>query len=348
MNLLNYFVLGFALVLVILIIYLIIKQRDQMQRLNSSISEQNLKNQLFISELGRDLGDSFTDKFYYLNKSLDEGLHSSNETLNTNLNLNLKNIDEAFKEVAEKITKIETSAQVTIGIKDEISKLNSILSNQKLRGNFGEHQLKHILGLVYSDNINFYQFQKQLSNGKIADCVMSMPDGRNICIDSKFILKNYERICESKDEKEVKFYTNELTKDIKKQIIDIASKYIIPKETADFAILFIPSEAVFVFVCSKIKDILEFANENSIFLASPTTLMSLLYSLKILTKDERITQNAQMIKDEMGTLLTKFKIHIKHAEMLENYAAKVHNQAKILNENSKSMKESFDKFSTIG
>lgn len=351
MNELIYIILIVMLVLVIFFIILLFKQRtylqNQIETLLININKQSQENQNFVSELSKDLGDNFVDKFYYLNKSIGNDMANYNQLLSSSLNSKISNIDEIFKNMLDKISKIENSAQLSLGIKDEIIKLNRIFSNQKLRGTFGEQQLEKVIELTYGDNKNFYELQKKLSNGKIADCILKVKDDKLICIDSKFPLLNYQKFCSSIDEKEQNFYKNELKKDMKKHINDVSSKYIIQDETTDYAVIFIPSEAVFVFVCSNMDDIMDYANKSCVFLSSPTTLMSLLYSLRLFIRDENIAKNVKTIKNEILVLNSQFQTHLKYCELLDNQVEKLHKQIKFLKEDSQKIQSSFDNFKNL-
>lgn len=331
-----YIVILLLVILIFAMVFFILSQKEETRARNLEILS-------LINEFGRDLGDKFSDKFYYLNKSLGDELGKNDN----NLNLNLKSIDTTFKNVLEKVAKIENSSLINTQIRDEINHLNKILSNQKLRGNFGEYQLEKILEFLYGENKNFYEFQKTLSNSKIIDCAVYLKNRKILPIDSKFPLANYERIINSTDEKEVKFYQNELFKDMKKHILDISSKYIITGETSEFGVLFIPSEAVFVYVCSHLPQTIEFATKNSVFIASPTTISSLIFVIRLFTRDEIMARNLTEIRNEMLILSQKFATHSKHLALFENHAAKMHDQIKILNKNAKDITESFEKFTKL-
>lgn len=303
---------------------------------------QNQKQQSFLNALSENFSDNLSDKIYYFGKNIGDNIDKTNR----NLNSNLQNIDTIFKNVLEKIAKIENSANLNLQIKDEISKLNKIMSNQKLRGNFGEYQLERVLSFVFGENHAFYELQKSLPNGKIADCALYF-GGKILCIDSKFLLNNFEKICESKDKNELKFYEKELSKDIKKQIGNIAEKYIISGFTLDYAVLFIPSEAVFVYVNSNLSEILEYATSRSIFIASPSTILALFSTIKLFIRDEKIAQNSQNIKNSVLDLRKEFENFAKNIEILEKYAAKFHEQSEILNKKSKKISQKLENFADL-
>lgn len=254
--------------------------------------EQDFR-QFYIAqnEQALNLQDSFIDRFYMLNTSLNSSLSKTNELLLGSL----KNIDDGFKVVGQKVASIEHLGE----LKQSVEQLGRIFSSQKLRGKYGEIELERILELSYAAPGAHYALQKQLGNGKIADCVLYMSAGW-LCIDSKFPLENFWRLSEAQDDKAALSYEKEFEKDIKKHITDIATRYILPPQTMPYAIAFIPAEAVYVRACS--LGLLEFGLERKIFLASPSTLLALCYSFCLLKKDEAIARDAIKLRGELAGL----------------------------------------------
>ena len=314
--------------------------------LQEKLSAQDAKSSAEFFKLSQDLKDGFTDKFYYFNKALSEGLQRQNSALSSNLN----SLQQGFSGVAQNLARMGEQNKASLQVRDEISRLNAILGNVKLRGNFGEYQLERILTMLYGQNSAFYELQKHLPNGKIADCALHIGSDRILCIDSKFPLSSYERIVAAsaaKDAVALASAQKELASDMKKQISDIAAKYIAPPQTADFAVLFLPSEAVFVYACEKLPQVLELSAQSGVFLASPTTLLALLGTIRAFLKDEALAANIKSVKDEIYALSKEFETHAKHAALLQSYAAKFNEQAEILNKNARSLKARFDKLSEI-
>lgn len=314
--------------------------------LQERLSAQDAKSGAELFKLNQDLMDGFTDKFYYLNKSLSEGLQRQNSALSSNLS----SLEQGFKGVVQNLALMSEQNKASLQVRDEISRLNAILGNVKLRGNFGEYQLERILSMLYGQNAAFYELQKHLPGGKIADCALHVGKDKILCIDSKFPLSSYEKIMAAsaaKDATALAGAQKELASDMKKHIADIAAKYIAPPQTTEFAVLFLPSEAVFIYVCEKLPQVPELGAQNGVFLASPTTLLALLGTIRVFLKDEALAANIKSAKDEIYALGKEFETHAKHAALLQSYAAKFCEQAEILNKNAKSLKARFDKISEI-
>nr|WP_315004588.1 DNA recombination protein RmuC [uncultured Campylobacter sp.] len=139
----------------------------------------------------------------------------------------------------------------------------------------------------------------------------------------------------------------QLASDMKKHAADIAEKYIIPPLSTEFAVLFVPSEAVFVYVCEKLPQVLEYCAQIGIFAASPTTLLALLGTIRTFVKDEVLAQNIKSVKDEIYALKSDFEAHAKYATSLQTYADKLAAQAELLNKNAKSLEARFERFSEL-
>lgn len=243
------------------------------------------------------LSDTLIDRFYMLNSSLSKSQQSTQELLQNSL----KNIDEGFKIVREKVAGIEHLGEMRESI-DEFSK---IFSSQKLRGNFGEFELERVLSVGFGASSGLYELQHRLSNSRIADCALKLADGEIVCIDAKFPLENYKRMIDANDEASIKALAKEFEKDVKKHIADISSRYILPPETLEYAVMFVPAQALFLSITENFG-LLEYALERGVFIASAGTLMPLIYSLKLLTKDANLAKHANEVKAELARLAAEF------------------------------------------
>ena len=343
----------FAALVLALLIALVLQNR-RISDANSALSEllserltaQSAKASAELFKLNQSLNDGFNDKLYYLNRSLGEGLQRQNSALSENLS----SLDRGFKDIAENLARMSEQNKTSLQVRDEIARLNAILGNVKLRGNFGEYRLERILSMIYGQNAAFYELQKHLPNGRIADCALHIVKEKILCIDSKFPLQSYEKIIAasaSNDAAALASADKQLASDMKKHAADIAEKYIIPPLSTEFAVLFVPSEAVFVYVCEKLPQVLEYCAQIGIFAASPTTLLALLGTIRTFVKDEALAQNIKSVKDEIYALKSDFETHAKYATALQTYADKLAAQAELLNKNAKSLKAHFERFSAL-
>ncbi len=215
----------------------------------------------------------------------------------------------------------------------DIQSMNRVMTNTKQRGNWGEYQLEHLLGLYAGQNPEVFEMQYTLTNGKIADAVFHLPNNHKVlCIDSKFPMENYVEMNEDEENKE--YYFRQFKQNMKKHIDDIADKYI-TSQTMNQAILFIPSEAIYQFVCAKCEDIMSYALKKHVFLTSPTTLIGITFTLISSTKDfyrashlEEIEENLLLLQEDVHRLVTRSEKAEKSLESLMNQFHGVSTSAK--------------------
>lgn len=345
---LDYIIVLLIFVLFIFVVVFVIYNRQNTvqieqlkQLLNQNLNQNSKINEDLKStqtEIALSLQDVFIDRFYMLSSSLN-GTHQNMQNIIEN---KFGNIDEKFNTVAQKIAGIEHLSN----LKSSVDELNKIFSSNKLRGTFGEIELEKVLSFTYGENSDFYELQKQLSNGKIADCVLHVGNGSIVCIDSKFPLENFNRMNVAINKDEINFYKKEFEKNIKKHIIDISQRYIIPPFTLEYAIVFIPAEAVYIKACS--MSILEFGLKHGVFIASPSTLMALIYSLKLLYKDISIAKHIKELRLEFVSLLNEFSSYESSKLSMQKSLQKASNELSNLDNKANLIISKLKKLSTQG
>ena len=200
----------------------------------------------------------------------------------------------------EAIDKAQTKIEKLSG---DVLSLQDILSNKQTRGAFGEIQLQEIVAHALPPDA--YAFQATLSNGKRADCLIHLPNPPGpIVIDSKFPLEAYEKLRAAENEAQLKQAARELRLALATHIQHIAERYIIEGETADSALLFLPSEAVYAELHAHFADVVRAGFEARVWIVSPTTAMAVLNTMRGVMKDARMRKEASRIRRELG-LLTK-------------------------------------------
>lgn len=258
--------------------------------------------------------DTLSDKFHMLSSSLSSSQNNAHKILQQSL----KNIDDGFKSVGEKVASLEHLGDMRASI-DAFSK---IFSSQKLRGQFGEFELDRVLSVGFGGAGRFYELQHRLENGRIADCVLRLSENEMVCIDAKFPLENYRRMVDASDESEIQKAAKDFEKDVKKHIADISSKYILPPSTLEYAIMFVPAQAVFLNICEN-DGLLEYALDRGVFIASSTTLLALTYSLKLLARDANLAKHAKELKLELAALSKDFSEYESSRQSLSKALKKV-------------------------
>lgn len=326
------FLVGF-----LLLAFLLFKQKESFDLKILELHKFMMENSTKQESFANDMSDAVIDRFFMMSKNISQTL-SSTQTNSAN---SLNSLDMKFSAILNKMSDLESSNSSVSLLKDEIIKLNKIFSNPKLRGNFGEFELEKILRLSYGENSKFYELQKSYPSGVRVDAALRIKDELFLPIDSKFPLTNYLEIYENGSD--TKLFMN----DMKKHINDISTKYISPPNTTEFAIMFMPSEAIFVYVCENLDEILEYAYKKGVFISSPTTIMSLLYSLSVFLKDEQISKNTKVIKQEIYELSNEFKNFRKQNRQALNYATKLRDAIVLIDENSENIADRFDKVANL-
>ena len=179
---------------------------------------------------------------------------------------------------------------------NDMHDINVIMTNTKKRGTFGEYQLYHILSLYCGDNSHIFESQYHLSNGKIGDAALHLPGNTKVLIiDSKFPMENYLKIVDNP--KDISYH-NEFKKNVKKHIDDISNKYI-TEETLEEAVMFIPSEAIYLYLCDECADLYDYAHNKKVLMTSPSTLMGVVFTLINITKDFNRSENIKEIEQRI-------------------------------------------------
>lgn len=221
-------------------------------------------------------------------------------------------IEKEFDYVLEQVNQLRKEQSVSLQSMQQVShtiqSMNRVMTNTKARGNWGEYQLDMLLSIYAGSNPNIYSTQYTLSNGKIADAILHIPNSDKVlCIDSKFPMENYLRLDDARDESVFRAFKS----NVKKHIDAISTKYI-NMETMNQAILFIPSEAIYQFICANCEDTLNYALSKHVLITSPTTLVGVIYTLLASTKDfyranhiKEIEKNILLLQEDMNRLVTR-------------------------------------------
>ncbi len=277
--------------------------------MGKNIAENNEKLNKDINEFKNSLNSQIKADFKGLNEEIDKQLTKINNRVEERLNEGFKKTNETFNSVLERITKIDEAQKKIDQLSTDIVDLQSVLTDKKSRGTFGEVQLKQILTSIFGENNKkIFELQKQLSNKNVIDAIIHGPAPLgDICIDSKFPLENYRKMVDRKlPESERSIASKKFKDDVKKHINDISSKYIIPGETSEQAIMFIPAEAVFAEINAYHSDLIEYSQTKKVSITSPTTIMSMLTIVQAILRDIERDKHAKVIQNELGKLANDF------------------------------------------
>ena len=218
---------------------------------------------------------------------LDEGFKKTNDTF-INVMTRLATIDEAQKKID--------------GLTTNMMSLQELLGDKRSRGAFGEVQLDALVRNILPAGA--YAMQHTLSNNNRVECVLHLPPPTGmVAVDSKFPLENYHRMFDrDTNETERGLAQKQFRSDLKKHIDDISGKYILPPETCDGAVMFIPAEAVFAEIHAYMPDVVDYAMQRRVWIVSPTTLMAVLNTARAVLKDVETREQVHIIKHELSKL----------------------------------------------
>ena len=304
----DYIIIGLLVVLIILTVISLFKNINE-----SNITERLGKLEVsmmkeignFKNDLSRDLNDDFTK----LNEGVEKRLLFINDKVNERLDQNFEKTNKTFQNVIERLSRIDEAQKKIDNLSGDIISLQSILTDKKTRGIYGEVNLKHILVSVFGErNDNIYRLQYTFSTGVIADSVLFAPEPLGtICIDSKFPLEHYQAMVDKRLTSEMRDkYEKMFRMDMKKHIDAIADKYIIPGETSNQAILFLPAEAIFAEINAYHTDIINYAYRKHVWITSPTTLVSTLTVIEMIIKNIERDKYTRVIHEELNKLGLEF------------------------------------------
>ncbi len=225
---------------------------------------------------------------------------------------------ESLTQLQERLATIDKAQTNIEKLSGDVLTLQDILSNKQTRGAFGEIQLTDIVSKALPSDS--YTMQHTLSNGKRADCLIHLPNPPGpICIDSKFPLEAYEALRNAGSDWEVNEAAKFLRTSVKKHIKDISEKYILDGETADGALMFLPSEAVYAELHANFPELVRDGFTARVWIVSPTTCMATLHTMRAILKDARMREQAGAIRKALKQLHRDVEIIGEKAGKLETH-----------------------------
>ena len=234
-------------------------------------------------------------------KHVESRLEEIQKSISSSLSGSSVKTAQTLGELQQRLQTIDKAQTNIEKLSGEVLGLQEILSNKQARGIFGEIQLKDIVSKALPSDS--YDFQFTLSNGKRADCIIYLPEPQgNIVIDSKFPLEAYNSMITNTNEVDRNRNIQQFQSSIKTHIKDISEKYIIEGETADGAILFLPSEAIYAELHANFSKLVNEGFESRVWIVSPTTLMATLNTMRAILKDERLRRQTSRIRAELDLL----------------------------------------------
>lgn len=237
-----------------------------------------------------------------IKRNMNERLDAVGKRVGDSLEQSREKTGESLEKLKERLAVIDEAQKNITDLSGQMVGLQDILSNKQARGAFGEIQLNDLVSNILPPSA--YEFQATMDNGRRADCLIKLPNPPgSIVVDAKFPLESYHRLHDAENETIFKKAQSLFKADIQKHVKDIAEKYIINGVTAESALMFLPSEAVYAELHANYSDVVEKSYRAKVWIVSPTTLMATLNTVRAVLKDARMREQAGIIQKHVTTLL---------------------------------------------
>jgi len=236
-----------------------------------------------------------------LQQTVHDRLDAVTARLGESMQMSTKHTAEHLQQLHARLAVIDGAQKNITDLASQVTSLQTVLANKQSRGAFGQARME----MIIQDGLpkDCYEFQATLTNRARPDCVVHLPDGPSLVIDAKFPLEAVTAFREAKNEDERKLAIARVRADIAKHIGDIAAKYLIPGETQDMALMFVPSESIYAELYDGFDDIFQKAYRSKVIIVSPSLLMLAIQVIQQIRRDARMREAAGRILTEVGLLV---------------------------------------------
>ena len=346
---LDYIIIGLLIIVIILVIIAISKNVNE-GKITERLGTLETTTVKELSSFQIDIMKTMNDNFNGLNDRMEKKLTQINDKVNERLDDNFAKTNRTFTNILERLSKIDEAQKKIDTLSTDIVSLQSILTDKKSRGIFGEINLKHILVSIFGEkNDKVYRLQYTFPNTTIADAVIFAPEPLGtVAIDSKFPLEHYQKMVDKNlPQVDRNIAEKEFKVDVKKHIDAIASKYIIPGVTSDQAIMFLPAEALFAEINAYHTDLIEYAHKRRVWICSPTTLISTFTIIEVLLKNMEKDKYASIIHDELNKLGIEFGRYKERWDKLSRSIETVNKDIENIHVTTDKISKRFDSISKV-
>ncbi len=235
-----------------------------------------------------------------------------------NLHGSAQRTAKSLGELQQRLQTIDKAQENITKLSGDVLSLQDILSNKQTRGAFGEIQLKDIVSKALPSDA--YAWQATLSNGKRADCLIHLPNPPGpIVIDAKFPLEAYEALRNAETPEQLNRAKQAMRISVKAHIKAISDKYILDGETADGALMFLPSEAVYAELHANFPELVREGFAARVWIVSPTTCMATLNTMRAILKDARMREQAGAIRTMLRHLHRDVELVVERVQKLDTH-----------------------------
>ncbi len=266
----------------------------------------------------------------HMAKSLDQRLDQISLRMGQNLHDTTKRTTDSLRQLHERLAVIDAAQKNITDLSSQVVGLQDILANKQARGAFGQGRMEAIVADALPRNA--YTFQHTLSNKTRPDCIVRLPNNDAVLvIDAKFPLEAFKAFREAGDEASMRAAVQQVRTDITQHINDISKKYLIPGETQDTAIMFVPSESIYADLYESFEEMVQKAYRARILIVSPNMLMLAIQTMQAIFKDAQMREQAGLIKIEVAKMMEDVhRLHGRVVDLQRNFGRASQDIEKIL------------------
>ena len=278
----------------------------------------------------RTMGDVLAHRQGELARAVAERLDSTSHRLNEGMSAAARATHENLTRIAERLVLVEAAERSLSELSGEVIALRETLGNKQARGAFGQARMEAII----SDGLprDAFAFQYTLADGRRPDCAVFLPgDPRPLLIDSKFPLESITAFREAASPEAKKAAAQRVRADLMKHVNDVAERYLVPGQTQDIALIFVPSESVYAEIHTGFDAVIQQAYRARVVLVSPSLLMLAVQVVQAIAKDARMRAQADRIRAEVGALVADVsRLRERVGELSRHFAMVGDDVAKVL------------------
>ena len=291
--------------------------------------------------------DTLNQRFAELSQMSERKLEAISDRVDERLHRSFEKSQQVFADVQKRLVIIDKAQDKIASLSENVVSLQDVLNDKRARGAFGEVQLAHLLRQALPESA--FELQAQLPNGRRADCLLKLPDPiGSMVIDAKFPLENYQRMLDdSLDTLERKQAASQFKQDVSKHIGDISERYIVEGETADGAIMFLPSEAVFAELHAHHPDLIALGQRKRVWISSPTTMMAILSTVASVLKDAETRKQVHIIQEHLHALAKDFERFGQRFDKLAAHIRLAHEDTEQVHISAKKISQRFGKIEQV-
>jgi DNA recombination protein RmuC len=320
---------------------------ELLTRVLERLGEQGRANQELIQSTLHSVSLQVSSSVETLSRTTDARLEQITGRVDERLEEGFRKTNETFTSVMERLATIDEAQRKIDGLTTNVVSLQELLGDKRSRGAFGEVQLEALVRNLLPPSA--YEFQATLSNRNRADCILRLPEPTGlVAVDAKFPLENYHRMYDGTLAEADRIGAQRLLRaDLRRHVDDICERYIVPGETSDGAVMFIPAEAVFAEIHAHHGEVVDYAMQRHVWIVSPTTMMAVLNTARAVIKDVETRRQVHIIKDELAKLGKEFGRFDQRMRKLAEHIRQAHEDAEDVRVTSDKISKRFSQIERV-